>query len=916
MAAMAYPGISLADLGADAVVLCSTHRLALGLRAGFDRSQIARGLRQWQPLSVQTLTQWLDSLLAEALLAGEIASDGAPGQPLSALQERILWERAIAAGMAALPGQALFDREGLADAAAEADALLDTWQMHIAGADLSEETRQFLRWREEFRRLCAVGGWLSPARSLAWQLERIAAGACRLPRQLAFAGFDRMNPQETRLADLLAGCGVAVLELRLGLPGPARADQAVSHALPDREAECRAAAAWARQTLAANPQARLGLVVPELSALRDRLAGILDDALDPEAASPALAEMPRRYNFSLGAPLARQPIVAAALQLLALAAQPRRLKQEDFAALLADPYWSAGMSEADGRARLDLRLRETLAPGTSLERVLRCAHRFAGQSGDAGAGLSRLLADLTAFKTLFEAEPARQQPSAWAKVLPRLLAAAAWPGERTLSSHEYQASRAFAEALESLAELDAVLGRVSMAEASRRLAQICRERIFQAETEGLPQLEVMGLLEAQGTPLDALWVMGMNDHQWPPPARPNPLLPAELQRQARAPRSSGEVQGEFAQRIHQRLLASAAELHFSWSQLEAGRELRPSPLLAGIPAESAERYAGSSQSAALAGSLSLERLEDARAPAVAEGEVVRGGTGLLRAQAICPAWAYYRYRLGARALVVAVDGLDAAERGSLVHAVLEHFWRGRGSQELLAMNDGQRQSAIAAAVDAALQAFNAEREDVLTPRFLELERERLERLADAWLALEAARPPFRVVSCEEQADVEIEGISVHLVVDRIDELADGRRVILDYKTGVKVSQDSWGEERISEPQLPIYAALLAGSVLAVPAAVAFAKVRLEDAAFVGIAAEAGVLPKVAGIADGQSRRLFPQQTSWTELISHWRHSIAAIAREIRAGEAAVRFAREQDLEYCEVLPLLRLAERRAEIERG
>ncbi len=908
MAAMAHPGIYLADLDADAVVLCSTHRLALALRAGFDRSQVARGLRHWQPLPAQTLTQWLDAVLAEALLAGDIAPDGAPGQPLSTLQQRILWERAIAAGMADLPGQTLFDREGLADAAAEANALLETWQMRIAGADLSEETRHFLRWREEFRRLCTIGGWLTPERTLAWQLGQITAGAGRLPRQLAFAGFDRMNPQETRLADLLAGRGVQVLELRLGLPGPGRAS---SHVLPDRAAECLAAAAWARQKLAANPQARLGLVVPELSALRDSLADILDDALDPAAASPALAEMPRRYNFSLGAPLARQAIVAAALQLLALAARPRRLKQEDFATLLADPYWSAGMSEADGRARLDAQLRETLAPATTLERVLRFTHKFARQS--AGIGLSRLLADLTAFKTLFEAEPSRQSPSAWAKVFPRLLAAVAWPGERSLSSHEYQASRAFAEALESLAELDAVLGRVSISEASRRLAQICRERIFQAETEGLPPLEVMGLLEAQGKPLDALWVMGMNDHQWPPPARPNPLLPAELQRQVRAPRSSSEVQGEFAQSIHKRLLLSADELHFSWAQQEAGRELRPSPLLAGIPAESAERYAGSSLCAALAGSLALERIEDARAPAVAEGEVVRGGTGLMRAQAICPAWAYYRYRLGARALVVAVDGLDAADRGSLVHAVLEHFWRGRGSQELLAMNEGQRRSAIAAAVAAALQAFNAEREEVLTPRFLELERERLEHLADAWLALEAGRPPFRVISCEELADVEIEGISVHLVVDRIDELADGRRVILDYKTGVNVSQDSWGEERISEPQLPIYAAILSG--LSAPAAVAFAKVRLEDAAFVGIAEEAGLLPRVAGIADGPARRLFPQQSNWTELISHWRLCIAAIAREIKAGDAAVRFAREQDLEYCEVLPLLRLAERRAEFER-
>ena len=44
---------------------------------------------------------------------------------------------------------------------------------------------------------------------------------------------------------------------------------------------------------------------------------------------------------------------------------------------------------------------------------------------------------------------------------------------------------------------------------------------------------------------------------------------------------------------------------------------------------------------------------------------------------------------------------------------------------------------------------------------------------------------------------------------------------------------------------------------------------------------------------------------------HWRNRIAAVAREIREGDAAVRFADEKLLAYCEVLPLLRLPEVRA-----
>ncbi len=909
---MFHSRVSLAELAADAVLLCSTPRLARSLRLAHDREQRARGLTRWQPRLALTLAQWLDGLLDEALLAGEISLSAAPRLPLKPLQERILWERAIEAGASGEVEEALFDREGLATAAAAADALLFTWQMRIPESLQGEETRQFLRWREEFRRLCAEAGWLSAAPYLDWQLGCIADGAGRLPHQLAFAGFDRFNPQEIRLARLLVERGVKVVELELGLSQPAAL---VAHALPDSEAECRAACAWARQKLEENPNARLGLVVPELSARRDALASILDDGLNPEAASPSLAEMPRRYNFSLGGPLARQPVVAVALQLLALAAHPQRLVLAQFGALLAEPYWSAGSSEADSRARLDAQMREVLPPKLSFARVLRYVQKIAG--GGRGIALPHLAGDLENFQAAIAAQPARQTPSAWATGFQGLLVAVAWPGERSLSSHEYQARCAFSEALAGLAELDAVLGRVNIAEAYRRLSQLARERIFQPETEGEPRLEVMGLLEAVGTPLDGLWVMGMNDQSWPAPARPNPLLPAEMQRQARSPNASAEVQGEFALAVQRRLQKSAPEVHFSWAQRDAGRELRASPLLAAIPRESAAGYAASSLIADLAVAAAMEMLQDSQAPAVAAGELLRGGTGLLRAQAICPAWAYFRYRLGAKALDLPVDGLDAADRGSLVHAVLQHFWSGRGSQELQVMSPLQKQQAIAVAVALGLEEFNGQREESLSPRFLELERERLQNLLEVWLAVEAERTlPFRVTACEEKAEVDIEGIGVQLVVDRIDELADGRRIILDYKTGVAVSQASWGEARISEPQLPIYAVMLAGTQLSglAPAAVAFAKLRLEASGFIGIAAAAGLLPKVLGIEEAAARRLFPEQSSWDQLLAHWQRSIAAIAREIKAGEAAVRFTREDDLEYCEVLPLLRLAECRAQSE--
>ena len=167
---------------------------------------------------------------------------------------------------------------------------------------------------------------------------------------------------------------------------------------------------------------------------------------------------------------------------------------------------------------------------------------------------------------------------------------------------------------------------------------------------------------------------------------------------------------------------------------------------------------------------------------------------------------------------------------------------------------------------------------------------------------------------ERRVQLEIKGISVELTLDRVDILPDGQMVVIDYKTGAQLSPNSWAEDRISEPQLPIYAALvlIEGEV----AAVCFAKVRAGEHQFVGVSNESGTLPGVKGLED--ARRVFDAERfpEWHALLQHWRDSLEAIADEIKAGQAAVRFTDENDLAYCDVQPLLRLPERKLQMERG
>ncbi|MDP2751709.1 MAG: PD-(D/E)XK nuclease family protein [Rhodocyclaceae bacterium] len=830
------------------IILCATHRLARHLRT--------RGRSM-----AMTLAQWLDTL-------GE-ATDPAP---LSGIQERLLWESAVAAD----DEDALFDREGLAAMAAEADALCEVWGLRPDSRG-GEEAARFLRWRAAVRRECQKKGWLSASRWRSWKIARLSEGEV-VPSKVILAGFDRFSPQEKELIRVLEARGTVVEQhaLMLKSSGTIRV-----MGWPDVRAECKAAAEWAKQKLAQNASVRLGLIVPDLGGRRNPLKEALDEALHPEAWDSACDDFPRRYSFSLGLPLARFPIIATALSLLRVNLAPHRCDQSALSTLLLGPYWSAFETEADGRAQLEAAMRRNLPPVVRLTRVLALRHRF-NKAPQTLAHLEKVCVK-------------SKKVDGWATHIAAWLSEVGWPGERALSRHEQQAVEAFTQTLGSIEALEPQVPLLDQAGAVRLLARLCREELFQPEMEERPSVEVIGPLEAAGLSFDAIWVMGLSESAWPPPARPNALLSAQAQRQVGSPHAGAQGQTEFARSILKRLQHSAPEGVFSWVTEE-----RMSPLLAGLPVSEAGEEPKFSRFAQCMGQGTIDYVDDHQAPPVGHDEKIKGGAALIKAQSLCPAWAFYRYRLGARALEEPVEGLDAMGRGVLLHHVMEKFWKERTQMMLWEMSGADRAEAVRRAVVLALEEFNAQREAPLSPRFLALEQTRLEGLLSQWLLLELERPVlFSVQACESPVDVTIEGLTLRVKMDRVDVLSDGRQFLIDYKTG-NVSAKDWQGERLAEPQLPIYAAYATSNL----AGVAFAKVKTDECAFVGLGCEANLIEGLK-VAD-----------DWPAQIEQWRAAIAALVREIREGYAPVIFADASDLRYCEVLPLLRIDESRGQLSIG
>lgn len=894
----------------------------------------------WPTLDACTVDVWLNRLGEQIALSGRVPAAEVPVRVLPAFEEALVWRDIIAAD-AELTAAALFDLDALARTAAEAHALVVVWRLPLRVEEDHEEMRRFSAWRETFLDRCRRREWLDAARYRDRVLDWIERGLGRMPARVVLAGFDAPSPQLKRLQAVLEARGTVLEEAVPPADLPAATVQV--RIRQDAAEECRAAATWAAARLRENPEVRLGIVVADLEARRALLVPIFDEILQPDLLAGASDAPPTCYNLSLGLPLAHHALAQAALDLLHALNRPQGLSPAAFGALLCLPYWSADIGEADLRARLDVLLRERPGQTVTIQALQRILHPHL----PADAVLARHLRAFADARALLRDA---RRPGALASGFRDQLAALGWPGDRMLSSTEFQARAAFLEVLDTFATLDDLLGEISPRAAIGELRRLCAEKIFQPGTPGQPPVQVLGVLEAAGAHFDALWVMGMNDDLWPPAPHPNPLLPADLQRRHATPGAAAESQLAFAGRLHADLLRTAPEIVFSHAERDGERPLRPSPLLTGIAAAPGEAGgaggARAEPSAPLpdgtaSGTLSappasggwplegaagaaspFEFLDDAWAPPVAEGERVAGGSGLLKAQALCPAWAYYRYRLGAKGLATPADGLEASQRGSLVHGVLEAFWRSTGSLAgLQALRGEALTTAVASAAETALTAFEADLGEPLTPTLRRLEATRLVRLVRQWLRVEwdaqavTGRAPFSVQACEADHTVVIGRLSLRLVIDRIDALcADGRRILIDYKTGGQPGPRQWEGARIAEPQLPLYAAFAlaeAGGPGGL-AAVVFARLKPGACTFTGLAVEEGLLPGVAALRTEAGEDAAP---AWQGLIDGWRDRLEMLADEIQRGDAAVRFVSESDLAHCEVLPLLRVAERRQQFER-
>jgi ATP-dependent helicase/nuclease subunit B len=859
-------------------VVTASDRAARALQLAFHQRRRDEGLQAWPTPAILDWSGFIRHLWRERIADDRLL--------LNPVQETALWTDILTHEQHILT-LLVPSRVRLARLASQAHDLLCSYAPQF----LPESTRRtwdndsaaFSRWLAAFDSACRREKLLSPSRAPLELIQSLQSDSTARPTLLA-AGFDRILPIQRTLFD--ASGPWQPLSL------PDHTSQPRFFSARDQQSELAACARWCSMQVATRPDARIIVIAHDVASRRGEIERAFVRCAEPIA--------PSAFEFSLGVPLSTIDIVRAASSLLRWLRGSLSESEIDwfFSTSAQDPAESIAL-QTYMRA---LRQRGLARPDWTLE-------AFIQQNAGAHEPPTPWLQRITEGRKLLASVTTRDQsPLDWSALVPRLLVAAGIPGARALTSAEFQAWSRFQQALDSCASLGFDGRRLSWSDFLQSFQRILDETLYAPESVDAP-IQISGPAETAGLASDAIWFLGADEDSWPAAGSTNPLLPFSLQRDHRMPHASAQLDFDLALAMSQRFIASASTVHFSYARLRGNTEARPSRIALQV-ASSLEPLPDewSVPNASTPIAISFDDFTAIPFPA---GRIL-GGSSVLTAQTQCAFKAFATARLGAAPWDPAEAGLTAMQRGQILHDVLHAVWANDPPRGIRSLTDLRAipdlESFVTRHVQFTLQAkIPAGVRARMPQRYLDLEGLRLTRLITEWLRYESTRLPFAAEATESMRPINIEGLSLDLRLDRLDRLADGSLLVLDYKTG-DVSPKEWQLPRPNDVQLPLYATY---GLEEEPAGLLFAKIRTGDLEFTGHIRDARATLKT----DLHPQSALVKQRLTREQFLAWKLTIEQLARDFLAGRADVN-PRDypKTCEHCGLQSVCRVAENISESE--
>lgn len=389
-----------------------------------------------------------------------------------------------------------------------------------------------------------------------------------------------------------------------------------------------------------------------------------------------------------------------------------------------------------------------------------------------------------------------------------------------------------------------------------------------------PSIEVFSYIDDETSRYDTLWLTEAGLGTWAPLDGRTGILSSTLETVLSFDQRNAATNAKCVATISEWLLTRAPTLILSW-QTNTRTPDQPSPLL--TPASVSQQH--------------LPIIEAPMPPRQPIGDLNTSETGptklssrALTLQSLCPFRAYAELQLGLRPPAPTPEpfSLCALTRGQIIHAVLANFWRITQTQDALkTMKKIRLTETLRDLCAQSLEDLDAQRGQPLLGPTKDREVDVcVEQLLQPWLELESTREPFQVQHIEFSTQVEVANQNIPIRIDRIDESADGRLLIMDYKTG-SVSAHNWMTERLGDAQMPLYAL----STQAPIAALAYGVIRPNEHIFSGLQDVAGRLPGIRMRSLGALKDR--PEVTWQSLKAQWRTQLEQVAEAYLRSDAYV-----------------------------
>ena len=870
----------------NSLVLTASNQLARWLMLDYDDQQKQK--KVWETSQILPLSAWLK----------QVWLDTWPEKHLfSKLQSESLWEKIINSNSDSTK-LSLLHRKAAATEAYQAYRLVLEYGLPTFKSDYQEtlETISFYNWMQIYQNQLLKWNALDNVELIDQVSELIDAERIELPHTITLEGFTIKSPQLQRLLDAMERKGVTTkidFPNRLYFSDKTSLANESTHTsvqkFDDKIQEAITCARWIRKL--SQPGKRFGIIVPELENYRSLLQREFAAELSPASIFPDnKSELP--FNVSQGSPLNQTTPINLIFQILETPAY--NIPAEIFYSIIRTSIFHSDKSSA---LKMEQTLRNKRLVTINLYK-LEDQYNFGNSS--------ELHKFVDAWKNWVQIKQF-DLPSHWSTKIYLLLQEIKWPekNEEKITQKENQVFESWKNCLDQLASLDHIEGKIHRLTAVNKLFSIAQNFLFPEKNRD-HLIQVIQLSECPGMKFDHTWVMGCHSEGLPPSPEPNSLIPSTFRKKFNLPRSNAKWELNNSEQHLAAVLNSSKDIVFSYPSQEKDNAQEPSPLIKYFPHKNSFVLPSARFKDQICNATKPEPFEETPTLPLTANEKNRfkqgkktGGASLLKNQSDCPFRAFVRYRLHAQKSEIPDTDFDPLVRGNLIHLILELFWKKTQTREHLEKlyQSNQLELEVEKCVEEATNVICRSLPD--QPEFLKMEKTRNQNLALEWLInFDLTRNDFTVLKPEKSATAKINGLTLNLKIDRIDEISDKKYVLIDYKSG-EAKPGDWLKERIIAPQLPLY------STLTSPSVVAFGKIKKGQIEFKGV--------KDSSIDfSGFKITNYTKETKvseWNDLLALWKNKIDLLANEFLSGRAVIEPTLKQETcKNCDLSSLCRIRE--------